>query len=52
MPPRPGDQWQMFFGRFQQLMVGSTPINPAWCLTPHGVMDTHQPERFTTVTFA
>jgi hypothetical protein len=52
VPPLPGDEWRLFFGRFQQLAVGSTPINPAWCLTPHGVADTHRPERFTRVVFA
>jgi len=51
-PPEPGDEWRMFFGRFQQLAVGTTPINPAWCLTPHGEYDTHRPERFTTVVFS
>jgi hypothetical protein len=39
----------MFLGRFQQLVIGSRTVTAPWCLTPHGVLDTHQPERFTRV---
>lgn len=52
LPPRPGDAWRMFFGRFQQLRVGGKEVQAAWCLTPHGVADTHQPEKFSLVEFA
>jgi hypothetical protein len=41
----------MFLGRFQQIHVGSDQHTAAWCVSPHGVMDTHQPERFTNVRF-
>lgn len=53
VPPREGDVWRMFFGRFQKLAPGGTEISPhpAWCWTPHGVYDTHQPERWTAVRF-
>jgi hypothetical protein len=39
----------MFLGRFQQLAVGNSTVTAAWCVSPHGVLDTHQPERFTQV---
>ena len=54
LPPRVGDEWRMFFGRFQSLRAHGREIepHPAWCWTPHGVYDTHQPDRFTVVRFA
>lgn len=51
LPPRDGDEWRMFFGRFQKLAIGPKEVQAAWCLTPHGVYDTHQPEKFTPVVF-
>jgi hypothetical protein len=51
VPPIPGDEWRMFFGRFQQLMVGNGTVQAAWCVSPHGVYDTHMPEKFTPVRF-
>lgn len=47
VPPRDGDEWRMFFGRFQPWR--GRPV--AWCHSRHGVMDTHQPERFSRVVF-
>ena len=43
----------MFFGRFERLFAGGREIepHPAWCWTPHGVFDTHLPEKWTAVTF-
>jgi len=53
LPPREGDEWRIFFGRFEKLMVGSIEVDPhpAWCWNRHGVYDTHLPERFTRVRF-
>jgi hypothetical protein len=53
LPPRPGDAWQMFFGRFQKLSAGGQEVNPhpAWVLSPHGIPDTHQPHCFPYVVF-
>lgn len=53
LPPSEGDVWRMFFGRFQKLMALGQEIqpHPAWCLNPHGVMDTHQPEKWSRVQF-
>lgn len=54
LPPRDGDVWRIFFGRFEKLGVaGALPEpQPAWCWTPHGSLDTHIPERFTHVQFS
>lgn len=54
LPPRDGDIWPMFFGRFQRLTNAGLEVtpHPAWVLTPHGVYDTHQPERFSRVSFS
>ncbi len=54
LPPRDGDVWRMFFGRFQKLRSAGMEIqpHPAWVWTPHGVYDTHRPECFTEVRFS
>lgn len=54
LPPQNGDEWRMFFGRFQKLLAGGTELepHPAWCWTPHGIYDTHRPESFTRVQFS
>jgi len=54
IPPRPGDEWRIFFGRFERLVFGGRELtpHPAWCWTPHGRCDTHRPESWTRVVFA
>lgn len=54
LPPQDGDEWRIFFGRFERLPVAGTlpQPQPAWCWTPHGTLDTHQPESFTPVRFS
>ena len=54
VPPHDGDTWRVFFGRFEKLTLGGVEVqpHPAWVLTPHGVYDTHQPERWTEVRFS
>ncbi len=51
LPPRNGDVWKFFLGRFQKLQVGAESVQAAWCLSAHGVYDTHMPEKFTPVRF-
>lgn len=51
LPPEEGDEWRLFFGRFQKIPLGEQTAQAAWCWTPHGVTDTHMPERFTPVRF-
>jgi len=52
LPPKDGDVWRLFLGRFQKLRVGQDDVQAAWCATPHGVYDTHMPEQFTPVRFS
>jgi hypothetical protein len=53
LPPKEGDVWRMFFGRFQKLMPGGVELqpHPAWAWNKHGVYDTHVPECFTRIHF-
>jgi len=54
LPPKEGDIWNIFFGRFEKLEVAGTlpQPQPAWCWTKHDVLDTHMPEKFTRVQFS
>lgn len=53
LPPKNGDTWRIFFGRFQKLTPSGQEIepHPAWALNKHGIYDTHIPECFTFVHF-
>lgn len=51
LPPSDGDIWSLFLGRFQKLAIGDGEVQAAWCWSPHGVYDTHMPDKFTRVRF-
>jgi len=53
LPPRDGDVWRMFFGRFEKLTFGGRELepHPAWVWSAHGVYDTHLPEKWTSIQF-
>ena len=48
LPPKDGDIWRIFFGRFERLKPGGVELNPhpAWVMSRHAVYDTHIPECF------
>jgi len=52
LPPKEGDVWNLFLGRFQKHEVGTSDVQVAWCWSPHGVYDTHLPHKFTPITFS
>ena len=54
LPPKDGDVWKIFFGRFQKLQVGGHEVqpHPGWAWNRHGIADTHLPECFTQVQFS
>ena len=54
LPPKDGDEWRMFFGRFEKLVHSGVEVqpHPAWVWSKHGVYDTHQPDKWTTVRFS
>ena len=53
LPPQPGDEWRMLLGRFQKLTVSGNEVqpHPAMVMTPHGLYDTHQPEKWSRIVF-
>lgn len=53
LPPRDGDVWGIFLGRFEQLATRGpgTSATAGWGASPIGVADTHVPESFTRVRF-
>jgi Carbohydrate family 9 binding domain-like len=51
VPPKPGDAWRIFFGRFQKLQLGHSTVGAAWSWDVIGSPDNHLPERFTPVRF-
>lgn len=54
LPPRAGDEWRIFFGRFQQLVLSGQPVPQpvAWSWGAVGSNDNHIPERFTRIVFS
>jgi hypothetical protein len=51
LPPKDGDVWGIFMGRFQQIATRSDVVTAGWAAHPFGVADTHVPECFTKVRF-
>ncbi|MDD4733098.1 MAG: carbohydrate-binding family 9-like protein [Desulfovibrio sp.] len=53
LPPLEGDRWRMDFSRFEHTDAEGNPLVPpaGWSWTPHGVFDSHMPEKFTQVRF-
>lgn len=51
LPPKDGDIWGLFFGRFEQMAARTGNMTGGWAAHPFGVADTHVPECFTQVTF-
>ncbi len=52
LPPQNGDEWNIFLGRFQIVNIGDKQEQAGWCENPHGVYDTHMPEKFSRVRFS
>ena len=53
LPPKDGDVWRMDFSRFNQYKEAPPSKDPGgWAWSPHGVWDSHVPERFTKVSFS
>lgn len=52
LPPKDGDLWRLFLGRYQQLKVGGKQISAGWALDPIGSDDNHFPEKFSRIYFS
>jgi hypothetical protein len=53
LPPKDGDIWRIFLGRFQKKIVDGVEVSPhpASSLRSHGVYDTHLPEEWSEITY-
>ena len=51
LPPKDGEVWGIFMGRFQQIAARSGAATAGWAAHRFGVVDTHVPECFTQVVF-
>ncbi|MES2649358.1 MAG: carbohydrate-binding family 9-like protein [Bacteroidota bacterium] len=53
IPPKNGDVWKMFLGRFQKLGRDGKEIqpHPAMVLNSHGIYDTHLSEKWSRIRF-
>ena len=52
LPPKDGDTWRIFFGRFGKLKVGNNVVGNAMSWNIIGDYDNHMPERYTHVSFS
>jgi hypothetical protein len=54
LPPKDGDVWKIFFGRFELLHIAGEEVqpHPGWAMNKHGVYDTHLPQCWTAVHFS
>jgi hypothetical protein len=52
LPPKEGDTWKIFFGRFGKLPVGNSFVPNAMSWNKTGDYDNHLPELFTPVMFS
>ncbi len=51
LPPKDGDEWRIFFGRYQQVQLNSGSQTVGWAWDSIGSGDNHVPERFTPIRF-
>lgn len=52
LPPKDGDTWRIFFGRYNHLSIGGNQLSAGWAWNKIGNMDVHAPECFTQVQFS
>lgn len=50
LPPKSGDVWKLFFGRFEQPVSVNKSVGWSW--TPTGLNDSHRLEKFTPIQFS
>lgn len=51
LPPQEGDEWRIFFGRYQKLSLSGATVHAGWSWHPIGSGDNHVPEQFTPIHF-
>lgn len=51
LPPKDGDIWNIFLGRYQQMKNNGTKTSVGWSLDSIGTDDNHYPEKFSKIKF-
>jgi hypothetical protein len=51
LPPQDGDEWRIFFGRYEKMQLNGQTQHAGWAWHPIGSNDNHAPERFTPIRF-
>lgn len=49
MPPKHGDVWRLFIGRYQKLKINGEEVSVGWGWDKIGTNDNHYPEKFTSI---
>ena len=52
LPPRQGDLWRVFFGRYEKLHINGEEVSVGWSWDKIGTNDNHFPELFTPIEFS
>jgi len=52
LPPKDGDMWKMFLGRYEKFNMNGEVIHTGWAWNKIGTPDNHYPERFTNIHFS
>lgn len=52
LPPKNGDIWQIFVGRYQKLKINGIETSVSWSWDKIGTTDNHYPEKFTKILFS
>jgi hypothetical protein len=51
LPPKPGDVWRIFMGRYEKLRMNGREESVGWSWDKIGTDDNHYPELFTRIEF-
>lgn len=52
LPPKSGDLWNIFLGRYEQLKLNGETVSVGWALDSIGSDDNHYPEKFSHILFS
>ncbi len=52
LPPKEGDEWRIFFGRYEKMFLNGEETHVGWAWNKVGTADNHRPECYTVVRFS
>ena len=52
IPPKDGDEWKIFFGRYEKMHLNGEEVHAGWAWNRVGTADNHLPECFTCIHFS